>query len=102
MRKSVCVTSTFSKEFIFIDNWMKELGSEVVRQPEGEVAQQSKSSQSSQPDPNPDHDRTGKPVGCPQRGASRSQEIETRSFRQRPESIWEVRSTAVRKKKKEG
>ena len=36
--------------------WMKELGSEVVRQPAGEVAQQSKSSQSSQPDPNPDHD----------------------------------------------
>ena len=35
-------------------DWMKELGSEVVRQPEGEVAQQSKSSQSSQPNPNPD------------------------------------------------
>ena len=29
-----------------------------------------------------DHDRTGKPVLCPQRGASRSQEIETRSFRE--------------------
>ena len=38
--------------------------------------------QSSQPNPNPDHDRTGKPIGCPQRGASRSQEIETRSFRE--------------------
>ena len=54
----------------FKDNWMKELGSEVaggaevVRQPEGEVVQQSKSSQSSQPNPNPDHDRTGKPVVC--------------------------------------
>ena len=58
---------------------MKELGSEVVRQPEGDVAQQSKSSQSN---PNPDHDRTVKPVVCPQRGASRSQEIETRSFRE--------------------
>ena len=59
-------------------DWMKELGSEVVRQPEGEVVQQSKSSQSSQPNPNPDqkietrsfreeavkHDRTGKPVVC--------------------------------------
>ena len=43
-------------------DWMKELGSEVVRQPEGEVAQQSKSSQSSQPNPNPDHDRTVKPL----------------------------------------
>ena len=62
---------------------MKELGSEVARQAEGEVVQQSKSSQSSQPNPNPDHDRTVKPVVCPQRGAwesSRSQEIETRSF----------------------
>ena len=44
--------------------------------------QRSKSSQSSQPNPNPDHDRTGKPVVCPQRGASRSHEIETRSFRE--------------------
>ena len=43
-------------------DWMKELGSEVARQPDGEVVQQSKSSQSSQPNPNPDHDRTGKPV----------------------------------------
>ena len=51
-------------------DWMKELGSEVVRQPEGEVAQQSKSSQSSQPNPNPDHDGTVRPVFCPQRGAS--------------------------------
>ena len=50
-------------------DWMKELGSEVARQPDGEVVQQSKSSQSSQPNPNPDHDRTGKPVVCPQRGA---------------------------------
>ena len=63
-------------------NWMKELGSEVVRQPEGEVARQAKSSQSTQPNPNPDHDRTGKPVVCPQEGASRSQKIETRSFRE--------------------
>ena len=37
-------------------DWMKELGSEV--------AQQSKSSQSSQPNPNPDHDRKGTPVVC--------------------------------------
>ena len=45
-------------------DWMKDLGSEVARQPEGEVAQQAKSSQSSLPNPNPDHDRTGKPVVC--------------------------------------
>ena len=66
-------------------DWMKELGSEVARQPEGEVVQQSKNSQSSQPNPNLENDRTEKPVVCPQRGAreaSRSQEIETRSFRE--------------------
>ena len=63
-------------------DWMRELGSEVARPPEGEVSRQAKSSQSSQPNPNPDHDRTGKPVVCPQRGAPRSQEIETRSFRE--------------------
>ena len=51
--------------------WMKELGSEVARQPEGEVVQQSISSQSSQPNPNPNHDRTGKPVVC--RDASHAQ-----------------------------
>ena len=33
--------------------WMNELGSEVARQAEG-----------SQPNPNPDHDRTGTPVVC--------------------------------------
>ena len=43
---------------------MKELGSEVAQRPEGEVARQAKSSQSSQPNPNTDHDRTGKPVVC--------------------------------------
>ena len=68
-------------------DWMKELGSEVARQPDGEVVRQSKSSQLSQPNPNPDHDRTEKPVVCRDnshtRGAretSCSQEIETRSF----------------------
>ena len=63
-------------------NWMKELGSEVVRQPQGEVARQSESSQSSQPNPNPDHERTVTLVVCPQRGAHNSQEIETRSIRE--------------------
>ena len=63
-------------------DWMKDLDSEVARQSEGEVTRQATSSQSSQPNPNPDHDRTGKPVVCPQRGAPHSQEIETRSFRE--------------------
>ena len=53
-------------------DWMKELGSEVAQRPEGQVVQQSKSSQSSQPNPNPDHDdRTGTPVVC--RDASHAQ-----------------------------
>ena len=63
-------------------DWRKDLGSEVARQPEREVARQAKKSQSSQPNPNPDHDRTEKPVVCPQTGAHHSQEIETRSFRE--------------------
>ena len=66
---------------------MKELGSEDAQRPEGQVVQQSKSSQSNQPKPNPDHDRTVTPVlGSDPRTApgarktSRSQEIETRSL----------------------
>ena len=55
----------------FKDNWMKELDSEVAQRPDGEVVQQSKSSQSSQPKPNPDHDRTEQPVVC--RDASHAQ-----------------------------
>ena len=43
-------------------DWMKELGSEVARQPEGEVARQVEVNQPTQPNPNPDHDRTGRPV----------------------------------------
>ena len=43
-------------------DWKRELGSEVARQPEGEVVQQFKNSQSNQPIPNFDHDRTGQPV----------------------------------------
>ena len=63
-------------------DWMKELGSEVARQPEEEVAQQAKSFQSTQPNPNPNHDRTGRPVVCSER-ASRSQEIKTLSSREK-------------------
>ena len=43
-------------------DWTKELGSKVDRQPEGEVARQAKSSQPTQPNPNPNHDRTGRPL----------------------------------------
>ena len=61
----------------FKDNWMTELDSEVARQPEGEVARQAKSSQLTKLTPNPNHDRTVRPVDCSER-ALRSQEIDTR------------------------
>ena len=54
-------------------DWKRELGSEVPQRPEGQVAQQSKSSQSNQPTPNPDHDTTGQPIvetGAPQTRSS--------------------------------
>ena len=52
-------------------DWVKELGSEVARRPDGQIVQQSKSSLSNLPHPNPDHDRTGTPVVC--RDASHAQ-----------------------------
>ena len=55
--------------------WKRELGSEHAQRPEGQVVQQFKSFQSNQPNPNPDHDRTGKPVV-----GTDSQEVDTRSF----------------------
>ena len=41
------------------DDWTQELGSEVVRQPEGEVARQAKFFQPTQPIPSPNCDRSG-------------------------------------------
>ena len=63
-------------------DWKRELGSEHAQGPEGQVVQQSRSFPSNQPIPNPSRDRTGKLVVCPQRRAYRSQEMETRSFRE--------------------
>ena len=57
-------------------DWMKGLGSEVARQPEGEVARQAQGSQPTRPNPNPNHDRTERPVVCSE-NTSRSQEIDT-------------------------
>ena len=79
--EKVCVSPRLPPKISFKDSWMKELDSEVVRQPEGEVARQAKSSHSTQPTPNPIRDRSGRPVVCSRRGAHRSQEIETRSSR---------------------
>ena len=49
---------------------MKELGSEVARQAEV--------NQPTQPNPNPVHDGTGRPVETEQRSRSSAQEIDTR------------------------
>ena len=69
--------------------WTKELGSKVVRQPEGEtvrqpegeVVRQNKFFQSAQPTPNPIRDRTRRPDNMKDgRNTSRSQEISLNSF----------------------
>ena len=68
-------------------DWKRELGSEDAQRPDGQAVQQFKSSQSNQPNPNPDHDRTEQPVVGSDpwtaqggRKTSRSQEIDTFSF----------------------
>ena len=43
-------------------DWMKDLGSEVARQPDGQVVQRFLNSQLNQLNSNPDHNRTGQPV----------------------------------------
>ena len=53
-------------------DWMKELGSEV--------AQQAEDNQPTQPNPNPNHDRTVRPVVTEQTSRSSAQEIDTRFF----------------------
>ena len=69
--------------------WKRELGSEVARQPEGEVARQperevarqAKSSQPTQPTPNPIRERSGRPDNMQDgRNTSRPQEINVNSF----------------------
>ena len=54
-------------------NWMKELGSEVARQAEV--------NQPNQPNPNPNHERTGRPVVTENTSRSSAQEIDTRFSR---------------------
>ena len=68
--------------------WKRELGSEVARQPEGEVARQAKSSQPTPPTPNPIRERSGRPDDNMQDGRNtcRSQEIDVNSFCEEPSS----------------
>ena len=61
--------------------WKRELGSEVARQPEREVARQAHFFQPTQPTPNPIRDRSGRPDNMQDgRNTSRSQEINVDSF----------------------
>ena len=75
IHKKVYASPRPSPKISLKHDWMKELGSEVAQRPDGPVVQQSKSSQSNQPNPNKDHDRTETPVVCPQRGARPQQFI---------------------------
>ena len=62
-------------------DWMKELGSEVARQPEGEVARQAEGSQPTQPNPNPIMIERGDPLFAENTSRSSNQEIDTRFSR---------------------
>ena len=69
-------------------DWTKELGSKVVRQPEGEVARQAKLFQPTQPIPKPICDRSGKPdntqgVFVVKDETSRSHEIDDKGFHEK-------------------
>ena len=72
IRKSIWITSTASEDSLRND-WMKELGSEVARQAEV--------NQPTQPNPNPNHNRTERPVVTEQTSRSSAQEIDTRFSR---------------------
>ena len=67
--EKVCMSPRPPPKISLKHAWKRELGSEVARQPEGEVARQpegevvrqAKSSQPTQPTPNPIRDRSGRP-----------------------------------------
>ena len=77
--EKVCASHRPPPKISLKHDWMKELGSEVARQQEGEVARQSKKvpNQPTNPNQNTDHDRTMRAVVCSEK-ESRSQEIDTR------------------------
>ena len=76
-------------------DWMNKWCSEVAQRPDGQIVEQFKFP--IEPNPNPDHDSTEKPVvGCDPRIApggrrtSRSQEIETRSVHEEAVTVTPV------------
>ena len=59
--EKVCMSPRPPPKISLRHEWTRELGSKVVRQPEGEVVRQTKFFQSTQPTPNPIRDRSGRP-----------------------------------------
>ena len=81
MKKKVYMSPRPPPKISLKHEWKRELGSEVARQPEGEVARQAKSFQPTQPTPNPIRERSGRPDNMPDgRNTYRSQEINVNSF----------------------
>ena len=87
--EKVCMSPRPPPKISLRHEWTRELGSKVVRQPEGEAARQpegevvrqTKFFQSNQPTPNPIRDRSGRPDDMQdERKTSRSQEISVNSF----------------------
>ena len=71
--KKVYASPRLAPKISLKHDWMKELGPEVARQAEG--------SQPTQPNPNPNHDRTVRPVVAENTSRSSNQEIDTRFSR---------------------
>ena len=95
MYEKVCMSRRPPPKISLRHDWMKELGSKVDRQPEGEAAQQPEGEvvrqtqffQSAQPTANPIRDRSGRPNDMhdvisvqDERNTSFSQEINGNSF----------------------
>ena len=78
--KKVCMSPRPPPKISLRHGWTRELGSKVVRQPEGEVVRQTKFFQPTQPTPNPIRDGSGRPDDMQdERNTSFSQEINVNS-----------------------
>ena len=78
--EKVCMSPQPPPKISLRHEWKRELGSKVVRHPEGEVARQTKFFQPTQLIPNPIRDRSGRPDDMQdERNTSFSQEINVNS-----------------------
>ena len=79
--EKVCMSPRLPPKISLKHGWERGLDSEVARQPEGEVARQAKSSQPTQPTPNPIRERSGRPNNMQDGGNTYLfQEINLNSF----------------------